>query len=353
MDVGRADLRPRDLRHVVLVGPMAVGKSTVGEALAGRLGRPLRDSDRDLAGARGTTGRELAAAEGVAALHRWEADHLLAALDADVPSVVTAAASTVDDARCRAALAPHVVVWLTAGPEVLAARLAAVGRARDDRDAGGAGGARDAGGAGAHDGEGHRRPVGATEAAALAARRDAAFRDVADLTVDAGERPPGEVVATVLAALPAGSGPSRVSHVGICVADLDRALRFYRDGLGFEPTESYEVGPEFGRLMEIDGVVLRSQFLRRDGVTVELLHFEAPGWSGGGERRPVNRLGLTHLSVRVADVGAAAARVVQAGGMVVDGTRTTFGEGADVLDFVYCTDPDGTRIELMRLPGQR
>ena len=53
--------------------------------------------------------------------------------------------------------------------------------------------------------------------------------------------------------------------------------------------------------------------------------------------------GLTHLSVRVADVDAAAARVAQTGGSVLDATRTTVGEGAGLTDFVYCTDPDGTR----------
>jgi catechol 2,3-dioxygenase-like lactoylglutathione lyase family enzyme len=98
-------------------------------------------------------------------------------------------------------------------------------------------------------------------------------------------------------------------------------------------------------------VVLRSEFLRRDATTIELLQFESPGHTGDGARRPVNRLGLTHLSVRVADVGAAAARIAQVGGVVLDGTRTTFGEGDSLMDFVYCTDPDGTRVELLRLPG--
>lgn len=320
-----------DVRHLVLVGPMAVGKSTVGAALAGRLGRPLRDSDDDLLAERGIAGRELAAAEGVEALHRWEADHLLAALASPVPSVVAAAASTVDDARCRAALGPHVVVWLTAPAALLAARR------REDLQ----------------DGGDHRRTVGGDEAGELAARRGAGFREVADIALDVTDRPPADVVDAVLAGLPGGLGPpSRVSHVGVCVADLDRAVRFYRDGLGFEPTHSYRVGPEFGRLMEVDGVVVRSQFLRRDTTTIELLHFEEPGWTGDGDRRPVNRLGLTHLSVRVADVGAAAARVAQAGGVVLEETRTTFGEGEGLTDYVYCTDPDGTRVELMRLPGR-
>jgi lactoylglutathione lyase len=137
------------------------------------------------------------------------------------------------------------------------------------------------------------------------------------------------------------------SHLGICVSDLDRSLRFYCEGLGFEPTQLHQVGAEFGTLMEIEGVAVRSQFLRRDHLSIELLFYDAPGHVGPAERRPVNQLGLTHLNFRVDDVDAVAARVRELGGKVLDHTRTTFGPE---MDFVYCTDPDGTRIELMKLP---
>jgi lactoylglutathione lyase len=84
---------------------------------------------------------------------------------------------------------------------------------------------------------------------------------------------------------------------------------------------------------------------------VELLGFTEPGTTGEGGRRPMNQLGLTHFSLRVDDVEAVAAAIVALGGSVVDGTRTTFDLGGATLDFVYCTDPDGVRIELMHLPG--
>lgn len=142
-----------------------------------------------------------------------------------------------------------------------------------------------------------------------------------------------------------------VSHVGLCVADLDRALRFYCQGLGFELVQSHTVGEEFGRLMELEGVALRSRFVRRDGVSIELLHFDAPGHVGEPVRRPMNRLGLTHLSLLVDDLEATARTVVEFGGAVVHETRTTFETANGTLDFVYCTDPDGVRIELMQLPG--
>ena len=114
---------------------------------------------------------------------------------------------------------------------------------------------------------------------------------------------------------------------------------------------AHEVGDEFASLMEVDGVRLRSRMIARDGVTVELLAFDSPGTTGDGTRRPMNQLGLTHLSLRVGDVGATAATIEALGGSVVRGTRTTIPFGESALDFVYCTDPDGVRIELMDLGG--
>ena len=99
------------------------------------------------------------------------------------------------------------------------------------------------------------------------------------------------------------------SHLGICVSDLERSLRFYCEGLGFEPVASHQVGDEFAALMEVEGVRLESRMLCRDGVTIELLGFEAPATTGDGTRRPMNQLGLTHLSLRVDDVDGLAATI--------------------------------------------
>lgn len=142
----------------------------------------------------------------------------------------------------------------------------------------------------------------------------------------------------------------KLSHLGICVTDMERSVRFYVDGLGFEPVVSYEVGPEFGRLMEVEGAQVASQFLSRDGVSIELLQFLEPGAVGDGSRRRMNQLGLTHLCLRVDHVDEVADAIRAAGGTVLEETRTTLGDGEGAPDFVYCTDPDGVRIELMHLP---
>ncbi len=147
-----------------------------------------------------------------------------------------------------------------------------------------------------------------------------------------------------------GSGPT-FSHFGICVSDLECSLRFYCEGLGFEKAESHAIGSEFARLMDLPDVAVTSQFIRRGPIAIELLAFHEPAPFGERERRAVNELGLTHLSFRVHDVAATVTRIVELGGAVVESSRTSIELGEMALQFVYCTDPDGVRVELMDLGG--
>jgi shikimate kinase len=121
-------------RHVVLVGLMGAGKSAVGRRLARRLDWPWHDSDRDIETATGLTVRALSERDGVDAMHALESQQLLDALEEPVPSVISAAASTVEDPACRAALtAPDVVViWLRASPRVLARRFVSADQHRPE-----------------------------------------------------------------------------------------------------------------------------------------------------------------------------------------------------------------------------
>ncbi len=141
------------------------------------------------------------------------------------------------------------------------------------------------------------------------------------------------------------------SHFGICVRDLERSLAFYCGALGFEKAESHAIGSEFARLMDLPDVAVTSQFIRRGPTAIELLSFTEPSPFGERERRAVNQFGLTHLSFRVRDVAATAARIVALGGAVVESSRTTIDFGETLLEFLYCTDPDGVRVELMDLGG--
>jgi catechol 2,3-dioxygenase-like lactoylglutathione lyase family enzyme len=141
----------------------------------------------------------------------------------------------------------------------------------------------------------------------------------------------------------------RPSHVGICVTDLTRSLRFWVDGLGFEAGERYELDsrlvPELHHALEVDGpVALISQFLRLGAMAVELLAFSDPAPTG----RPSTtrgQLGLTHLAFHVTDLGEAIDHVVRHGGTLVESTQVDVG-----TEVAFLEDPDGVRVELMLRP---
>lgn len=132
------------------------------------------------------------------------------------------------------------------------------------------------------------------------------------------------------------------SHIGICVSDLARSERFYTQVFGFVLSHSVEAGPPFDVLSELPELKLRASFLKRDGTTIELLYYEHPVAVGPSERRPMNQLGLTHLAFTLDDLSQVADRIVKHGGRVYPQTRVNTRMG----DFMFCTDPDGTRIEL-------
>ena len=111
--------------HVVLVGLMGSGKSTVGRLLALQLDRPLVDNDAQVHALTGRTVAEISVEDGVDEMRRLESEALNAALAGTAPAVVTAAAGTILDPEVRRRLQEHFVVWLRADPSTAATRVAA------------------------------------------------------------------------------------------------------------------------------------------------------------------------------------------------------------------------------------
>ncbi len=65
------------MTHLVLVGMMGVGKSTVGRIVASELGRPLFDSDDMIEERTGRTVREIWSSDGEPVFRALETDTLL------------------------------------------------------------------------------------------------------------------------------------------------------------------------------------------------------------------------------------------------------------------------------------
>ncbi|MGI9052256.1 MAG: shikimate kinase [Ilumatobacteraceae bacterium] len=112
-------------RHLVLVGMMGAGKTTVGRAVAARLGRRFVDSDEMIEQRTGRTVREIFEDDGEPAFRALETAALVDALAEPQPLVIAAAGGVVLQADNRAALegSTAFVVWLDADPSVLAGRV--------------------------------------------------------------------------------------------------------------------------------------------------------------------------------------------------------------------------------------
>lgn len=114
-----------DGKHLVLVGMMGAGKSTVGRVLADRLGRELFDSDAMIEERTGQTVREIWQAVGEPAYRELETDVLIEALGRDEPSVIAGAGGIVlrDENRELLRGPSAHVVWLLADVDVLLDRV--------------------------------------------------------------------------------------------------------------------------------------------------------------------------------------------------------------------------------------
>src|SRR3954447_13626044 len=119
-----------------------------------------------------------------------------------------------------------------------------------------------------------------------------------------------------------------IGHVHLKVADIDRALGFYRDVLGFDVTQRY--GDE-------------AAFISAGGYHH---HLALNTWeSRGGSPPPPGTTGLYHVAIRYPDratLGNALKRVANAGVPVSGATDH------GVSEAIYLRDPDGNGVELYR-----
>ncbi len=163
--------------HVLLVGMMGSGKSTIGRIVADRMRRPFRDSDEEVERRARRSVPAIFALRGEPAFRAEERAALCSALASHVPSVIAVAGGAVLDPETRSRLrSAGVVVWLDVAPHVLTARVGAgVGRPLLDPD-----------------------PAGVLER--LDALRRPVYRELSDVVVRAGGRRPEALAEDVVRA---------------------------------------------------------------------------------------------------------------------------------------------------------
>src|SRR4051812_5242415 len=125
---------------------------------------------------------------------------------------------------------------------------------------------------------------------------------------------------------------TRIGHVHLKVADLDRALAFYRDVLGFEVTQRYGQQAAF---LAAPGSGPNTQYHHHIGLNT---------WeSAGGSPPPVGTTGLYHVAILYPSRAALAdaLRRLMNAHIPLDGASDH-----GVSEALYLRDPDGNGVEL-------
>jgi methylmalonyl-CoA/ethylmalonyl-CoA epimerase len=132
---------------------------------------------------------------------------------------------------------------------------------------------------------------------------------------------------------------ARLDHIGIAVADLDAALRFYRDALGLEVDAPEEVASQR----------VRAHFIPAGEAAVELLEATAPD-SPIAKYLEKRGPGLHHLTLRVDDIDAALARLKALGVRLID-ERPREGAHGSRVAFIHPASTHGVLVELKQAAG--
>ena len=120
--------------HIVLVGAMGAGKTTIGRGIAERLRLRYVDSDDQIQSLTGRSGAQIAEDEGVETLHELELSVFWDAMSSEEPSVIAAAASVIDNQEAREAIRESDCVWVDAPDDVLHLRRATSTHRREVSD---------------------------------------------------------------------------------------------------------------------------------------------------------------------------------------------------------------------------
>ncbi|MFM7745694.1 MAG: iron-containing alcohol dehydrogenase [Actinomycetota bacterium] len=184
--------------HIVLVGLMGVGKSSVGRALAREMKRPFVDTDSVIESNERRTIADIFATDGESGFREIERRTLDSVLASTVPAVIATGGGVVETGKCREALlhlpqAGARVVWLSATIATMAERT----------------------------GRSNNRPLlaGDREAnlARLLDRRRGFYEEVSDVKIDTDGKPVTRIVREVMNAVPQASTPAGGRRVRVAL----------------------------------------------------------------------------------------------------------------------------------------
>lgn len=134
----------------------------------------------------------------------------------------------------------------------------------------------------------------------------------------------------------------RAHHHGLTVSDIDEAVEFYRDTLGFEEKHrTHNEGEQFSTVVGIEEAEAEMVFLEAGGMYIELFEYVPPGRDLHQGKQSNDDIGAHHVAFAVEDLDSwyeDLSDEVEFVNAPVEG-----GTGAKVA---YMYDPDGNVVEL-------
>ena len=140
-----------------------------------------------------------------------------------------------------------------------------------------------------------------------------------------------------------------IYHVGVNVNDMDKALEFYRDILGFKvKSDDIAEGEIADTGLGLKGVKFRQVYLQAENSELELFQYIKPlGKEIDIEQRNCDR-GIRHIAFVVNDIGSTYEKLLQKGIKFISEPL----KNPDGVQWVFFQDPEGIMLEFVQLPGK-
>lgn len=140
-----------------------------------------------------------------------------------------------------------------------------------------------------------------------------------------------------------------IRHIGLVVSDLQAALHFWCDILGFSVVKQVEeFGPHLDAMLGLREVRLTTAKLAAsDGNVIELLQFHTHPDNASWQGQPYST-GFTHIAMTVKDLDSVFSTLSVAGVSFNAPPQLTPDGYAKVT---YCKGPEGVLLELVEVLG--
>lgn len=139
----------------------------------------------------------------------------------------------------------------------------------------------------------------------------------------------------------------KMHHVGLSVADIDKAVAFYCEHFAMEnlsPVFPFG-GPDFSSVMGLTDASGRMCMIANDTVRLELFEFANPAPKSKARDYPVADHGYSHFGMEVEGIEQEFDRL-SAAGVVFHCPVTTYPSG---MKAAYGRDPDGNVFEMIEM----